>query len=33
LGYRDVGQQTFLLGTDRQTDRILTKSLDSDGAA
>ena len=33
LGYRDVGEQTFLLGTGRQTDRILTRPLDADSVA
>ncbi len=33
FGYTDVGQQTFVLGSDHQTDRILTRSLVTDGAA
>lgn len=30
FGYTDVGAHTFVLGSDRQTDRILSKSLASD---
>ena len=33
FGYADVGEQAFVLGTDRQTDRILSRSLVTDGAA
>jgi ribosomal protein S18 acetylase RimI-like enzyme len=33
FGYTDVGQQTFVLGTDHQIDRILMRSLVTDGAA
>ncbi len=32
-GYQDVGTHTFVVGTDPQTDRILTRPLGTDGAA
>lgn len=32
LGYVDVGQQTFVLGSDHQTDRIFARALVTDGA-
>jgi ribosomal protein S18 acetylase RimI-like enzyme len=33
FGYTDVGEQTFVLGTDRQTDRVLTRALSLGGSA
>ena len=33
FGFVDVGQQAFVLGTDHQTDRILSRPLAADGAA
>ena len=32
-GYADVGAHSFVVGTDKQTDRILTRSLVTDSAA
>jgi ribosomal protein S18 acetylase RimI-like enzyme len=32
-GFRDVGSHEFVMGTDHQTDRILARSLERDGAA
>ena len=31
-GFRDVGSHEFVMGTDHQTDRILARSLERDGA-
>jgi ribosomal protein S18 acetylase RimI-like enzyme len=32
-GYSEVGSHTFVVGTDPQTDRILTRALDTEGGA